>query len=348
MLSRQQCGLVYKYAISRSYANLWGTRETALHYSPSLNTPLYPYLYIGCNDLFVIGQHYRQPQTLRPLHLMAPCVETIDSQKNAMDTSVLTNVSLCEVAHIFPHCMINEMPPQTSLTAAIPPFWKLLRFFFEPDRLNRWRAEIFKDPSNPTQTADGCQNMICLDPTAHEMWSRGQFALRPVSMSDDCKELTVQFYWQPKPPHDRFDSVNIQRAPGSSRDLSRVGGNYLAIFNNTDFARAIKSGDTFIFRTANPDTHPLPSFELLDMQWCLQRIVSMSGAADVYDEEDGDGDDDDGGEWHREIVHKSISEWDIYSWVPPPPSDSASSEGDELDIRPLGQKSSITTSAMVL
>lgn len=74
----------------------------------------------------------------------------------------------------------------------------------------------------------------------------------------------------------------------------------------------------------------------------------MSGAADVYDEEDDDGDDDDDGEWHREIVHKSISEWDIYSWVPPPPSDSASSEGDELDIRPLGQKSSITTSAMLV
>ncbi|EEH04553.1 conserved hypothetical protein [Histoplasma capsulatum G186AR] len=244
---------------------------------------------------------------------------------------VLTNITLCEAAHIFPHCMINETPPQTSLAAAVPPFWKLLHFFFEPDRLNRWRAEIFKDPSNPTQTADGCHNMICLSPIAHEMWSRGQFALRPVSMSDDCKELTVKFYWQPKPPHDRFASVNIQMAPNSSRDLVQVNGSQLAIFNNTDSQPAIKSGDTFIFRTTNPDTHPLPSFELLDMQWCLQRIVSMSGAAGVYDEEDDDDDNDDDSKWHKGVVHKSISEWDIYSWVPPPPSDSASSEGDELD-----------------
>ncbi|OJD11832.1 hypothetical protein AJ78_07474 [Emergomyces pasteurianus Ep9510] len=231
---------------------------------------------------------------------------------------VLTNATLHEVAHIFPHFMINETPPQTSIAAAVPPFWKLLPFFFEPDRLNRWRAEIFKDPSNPTQPADGIQNMICLSSFAHDLWGRGQFALRPVSLSDDCKELTVQFYWQPKPPHDRFDSVNIQMAPDSSRDLVHANGNQLTIFNNTDSPTAIRSGDIFIFRTTNPQTHPLPSFELLDMQWCLQRIVSMSGAAGVYDEEYDDDDDDDDGQWHEEIVHKPISEWDIYSWVASP------------------------------
>jgi len=37
--------------------------------------------------------------------------------------------------------------------------------------------------------------------------------------------------------------------------------------------------------TENPDTNPLPSFELLQMQWILHRLVAISGAADVTDEE---------------------------------------------------------------
>lgn len=171
------------------------------------------------------------------------------------------------MAHIFPHYLISERP-QTNLDASIPSFWKLLHFFFEPDRLNRWRAEIFKDPSNPTKASDGCHNMICLSPMAHSLWARGLFALRPVSMSNDCKELTVQFYWESTPSHGRFDSVDILESPDSSRDLVQVGGNILAIGgdNNTaSTAQVIKSGDTFVFQTTNPNTHPLPSFELLEM-----------------------------------------------------------------------------------
>ncbi|OAX79769.1 hypothetical protein ACJ72_05910 [Emergomyces africanus] len=34
----------------------------------------------------------------------------------------LTNATALEVAHIFPHCMINETPPQTSAAAAVLPF----------------------------------------------------------------------------------------------------------------------------------------------------------------------------------------------------------------------------------
>lgn len=142
------------------------------------------------------------------------------------------------------------------------------------------------------------------------------FALRPISMSDDCKELAVQFYWQPRPSHGRFDSVSIVKSPRSSRDLVQVGGNVLAIASNDTTVEIIKSGDTLIFRTTDPNTHPLPSFELLEMQWHLQRIVSMSGAAGIYDDEDDDDDD----HWDAGIANKSFL--DILSWVPPPLSHS--------------------------
>jgi hypothetical protein len=43
-------------------------------------------------------------------------------------------------------------------------------------------------------------------------------------------------------------------------------------------------------KSDNIDTHPLPDFEVLEMQWVLQRLVSMSGAAGWVDLEDRDSD----------------------------------------------------------
>lgn len=64
---------------------------------------------------------------------------------------------------------------------------------------------------------------------------------------------------------------------------------------NGDQDRCISSGDIITITTEDPETHPLPSFELLQMQWVLNRLVAISGAADVTDEElddDGDASDD--------------------------------------------------------
>jgi len=82
----------------------------------------------------------------------------------------------------------------------------------------------------------------------------------------------------------------------------------------------IKSGDTFALTTFNPITHPLPSFELLEMQWHLNRIVSMSGAADIYDDDDDDDDHHSDG-----VVYKSP---DIVSWVSSLSSFHASEDDD--------------------
>ena len=219
---------------------------------------------------------------------------------------VLTKASIYQVAHISPHCMINGRPPR-NLEGSIPDFWRLLEFFFEPDRLNSWRAQIFLDPANPHRGIDGCHNVICLSNSAHELWARGLFALRPISLSSDRKELTVEFHWQPRLTHGRFDSVDLRQSPISSRGLVHVERNSLHVPNGDgDATSQIKSGDTFALRTVNPSTHPLPSFGLLEMQWHLNRIVSMSGAADIYDDDDDDDHHFDG------VVYKSS---DTASWV---------------------------------
>ena len=57
--------------------------------------------------------------------------------------------------------------------------------------------------------------------------------------------------------------------------------------------RNVESGQIFKLTTENLETHPLPSWELLEMQWFLQRVVAMSGAAgwprsDFQDDDDTD------------------------------------------------------------
>jgi hypothetical protein len=59
----------------------------------------------------------------------------------------------------------------------------------------------------------------------------------------------------------------------------------------------VRSGETFTFTTKDPENLPLPSMELLEMQWVLQRLVGMSGAAgwpslDDIDDDSVKGEDD--------------------------------------------------------
>lgn len=45
-------------------------------------------------------------------------------------------------------------------------------------------------------------------------------------------------------------------------------------------ARTLKSGDLIEMHTTDAIERPLPSFQLLELQWFLQRIIGMAGSAD--------------------------------------------------------------------
>lgn len=197
----------------------------------------------------------------------------------------LARTEPCEVVHIYPKGLIDSQPEPT-ISNAVPDFWDLLEIFFDIDHIRRWRREIFRDPFDPSIPLDGCHNRICLDHATHDSWIRGSFALRPVAVSEDNKQLTVQFYWQSKPLHSSFDKVEVLQAPDSSKGLIHGDGDMLYIHpdGNAENEYHVSSGDVFVFRTENPKTHPLPSFELLDMQWHLNRICLMSGVTDILSE----------------------------------------------------------------
>ncbi|KIW95626.1 uncharacterized protein Z519_04211 [Cladophialophora bantiana CBS 173.52] len=140
--------------------------------------------------------------------------------------------------------------------------------------------------------------MISLTATAHKYWSNGYFALKPVELSDDQKNLQVRFYWLSKIPY--VPIANITTFPSLSLEDSDRGPGTARLFDHED-CKVIRSGDTFTLHTDDPDSQPLPDFKLLELQWFLQRLTTLSGAADAPDDDDDDDDDSEFGDEYGNI-----------------------------------------------
>ena len=71
--------------------------------------------------------------------------------------------------------------------------------------------------------------------------------------------------------------MSLTTTPISTEGLKQSAGVWLFDKNG----KKIQSGDLFELQTDDPIKKPLPSFELLELQWFLQRIQGMAGAVDV-------------------------------------------------------------------
>ena len=119
---------------------------------------------------------------------------------------------------------------------------------------------------------------------------RREFALRPLDYNEDRTELEVEFFWQPACLHGIDDRIPLSTLPSSSRDLD---GSYDRGHNpiSSSFTNAIsvyKDRPAVYVEDSGPQGAPLPSKELLDMQFVLSRLVNLSGAGEQSDEEDFD------------------------------------------------------------
>jgi hypothetical protein len=214
---------------------------------------------------------------------------------------VLTGNATPEVAHIYPFSLLKSSSiPDPQFT-----FWDMLKSFWSDDRIQEWRNAIFSNPKNPDQGVEACSNLICLSPDAHKLWTNGYFALEPIKLSDDKKCLDVKFHWIPRrrstgrqpvfvdilslPPSQDLDGIKLYHFPTDQR---------------------IYSGETISLTTEDPENLPLPHYGLLEMQWILQRVAAMSGAADIYD--DFDNDDDDPMALRNEWDQFEEDEWDSH------------------------------------
>jgi hypothetical protein len=77
--------------------------------------------------------------------------------------------------------------------------------------------------------------------------------------------------------------MSLLTTPSSTKGLDQNIGAFggPARLYRTEGGEGIRSGDYFKLQTGDPETAPLPGFQLLELQWFLQRIQGMAGAADI-------------------------------------------------------------------
>jgi hypothetical protein len=157
----------------------------------------------------------------------------------------------------------------------------MLQNFWPEEKITAWEEIVF--PDGPEERGlETTRNLITLEAHVHRLWNEGAFALKPISISEDNTTLTIQFFWQTKQPL-VTSTINLTSIPSSTCNLDQSDqGTRL----HSSDGRRIKSGDLFELKTDDSEARPLPSMELLEMQWFLQRVMGMGGAADQL--EDGD------------------------------------------------------------
>jgi HNH endonuclease len=217
-----------------------------------------------------------------------------------------------DVAHIYPFSMRNLRRPVSLPSFS---FWAVLELFWSADRIKSWYESIFSTDSG----TEIVPNLMCLCPNAHRYHERALFALKPIEVSEDKGKLRVQFYWLPR--NKLSNSIDILTVPAIP-DNENGAIHEIGLWNiKTD--ERIRSGYVLDIETEDPEKLPLPDTRLLDMQWVLNRVSALSGAAEPRD---GPCDDDDDNWDDVALEHEYWhDDWSVISENSSPPSSPTSS-----------------------
>ncbi|KAJ6097378.1 hypothetical protein N7499_001752 [Penicillium canescens] len=254
-----------------------------------------------------------------PRYATAPSAKDAARERDGYKCVITGARKVYQTARIFP---VLVTKPPTLVEPAFPGIWKYVDLFWDRSTAERWKKAVFNSSFDPERPVNDCTNLICLRSDLRSAWANGLFALRPVSVSDDESEIEIEFHWQPRAGHAASDLVDVTKEPVPSKNVSSVEDLVVVVSERGSSFLPIQSGHRFKITTDNPLDHPLPSFDLLDMQWNFTRMVSMSAAADTFD--DGDDEDDDDGrttvqydyDYQKpptESGERSIGEWLQYA-----------------------------------
>ncbi|KIM98606.1 hypothetical protein OIDMADRAFT_56956 [Oidiodendron maius Zn] len=203
---------------------------------------------------------------------------------------VLTGDGSNEAAHIYPYCAVKNKEEDPSGPRHI--FWNCLKLFWPKEKVAAWTTELFPQGINELGV-ERVDNLITLSKSAHSYWNQGAFAFKPISINEDKTTLKIQFFWQNK--QNTEAKMSLSTVPYSTEGLDHNEGAFkhgtIKLFSHSRESYII-SGDIFELKTDDVIARPLPSFQLLEMQWFLTRIVGMAGAAFPYGYEDWDYDSD--------------------------------------------------------
>ncbi|PGH07765.1 hypothetical protein AJ79_06153 [Helicocarpus griseus UAMH5409] len=195
------------------------------------------------------------------------------------DRCVFTHAGqIVHIAHICPFSISSLLDNGSN-------FWALLGIFWREERIDRWKRAIFT-----RKCTEVCQNLVSLSPSAHAYWDANLFALKPLKVSSDKKSLTVQLFWLH--PHSRMKLMPLEMRPFLPSQLEGSVNN-VKLFNCVTH-EIIQSGHRITICTDDPDKRPLPSYDLLEMQWYLHRVSALAGASEVFGFHENADEDDDG------------------------------------------------------
>jgi hypothetical protein len=171
-----------------------------------------------------------------------------------------------------------------------------MNIFWPEEKVQHWSNTILSD--DISSGIETCKNFLYLDAQAHILWGGAKFALRPLASSGDNTVLEFEFNWlrQYGSTPDR-SSFNLLTVPHSNEGMEASENNVRApnVLYSQHLRRPIQTGDILKVTTNDPIRLPLPSRELLEMQWLLTQVAAMSGAAEdeeVWVPQDHEDDDD--------------------------------------------------------
>ncbi|KAJ5729441.1 uncharacterized protein N7483_003949 [Penicillium malachiteum] len=261
--------------------------------------PEYPTTHISythCHEHDALG--LRAPIQADKWFLQASELSITSSQRIAMERDesqcILTKNNSNPVlpTHIFPSR--SQQIKRGHINNQYKYIWLRLEDEFGGKRVQRWRNSIMdrivlcqkilgdlEDIDN-VDYADQPDNIITLGKEVWRFWKDDLCVFRPVSLSEDKKSMELAFHWLPLPKegthHSQLDPIKLRCHPYPDRRMGydEGPGNGIHLYH-AETKQMIRSGYIFTIHTENPETHPLPSMELLDMQWMLKRSSRFQG-----------------------------------------------------------------------
>lgn len=179
-----------------------------------------------------------------------------------------------EACHILPSWLGDVECAGTDL-------WSALKVYWRGERVEAWREALLGEDGIINTEQLG--NLITLGDHARVYWDEHLIALKPVQR--DSNTLTVELWWLPiRLTKDQLQKMIVGRKPDLV-EISKSPGNNIKLFD-CEIDKVIESGKVITFTTPDPARYPLPSFELLEMQWHLHRTAALSGGFNYEETEE--------------------------------------------------------------
>ncbi|OJD10817.1 hypothetical protein AJ78_08270 [Emergomyces pasteurianus Ep9510] len=165
-----------------------------------------------------------------------------------------------DACHIVPFSL-NQQSSRAS-------FFELLRLLWS-QRFEKWQSIV-------NSGTEFIENMLTLTPTLHRCHSVGLFSLQPVEASSDSKSMKLKFFWLAQRDTSSNTMTDVTAIPPFPDNVKLEG---IEVYNVQD-EHLIKSGEIIELMTTDPANKPLPDWDLLELQWVMQRLTALRGAAD--------------------------------------------------------------------